>query len=252
MKTVFSTLYKGDKQGVTECIVNFETTGKKFDERKRNSLKLFEVDGDTINVKSFKVPNLVNKFAYKVLRTSKAQRSFEYAHTLLEKGILTPQPIAYLEESGLLFGRSFYVSKHLTYDLTYRDLCKESPYLGNVDILKAFTAFTYALHEKGINFLDHSLGNTLIVITDDGYDFYLVDLNRMTFGRLDFKARMHNFARLSPRKVDIMVMAEEYARLSGEDYDKVYEAMFEEINKFQEAFQKKKHFKKRIKFWKKE
>ncbi|TVZ51778.1 lipopolysaccharide kinase InaA family protein [Dokdonia sp. Hel_I_53] len=251
MKTVFSKTFAGDKTAIEKCIINFDTSGKKFDERKRNSLKLFDLGNVTINVKSFKVPNLVNRVAYKSFRDSKARRSFEYAHILLERGVLTPQPIAYFEEEGLLFGKSYYVSNHLSYDLTYRDLCKESPYLGNEKILKAFTAFTYELHQKEINFLDHSLGNTLIVIKDEGYDFYLVDLNRMKFGPMDFKARMRNFARLSPREEDIIIMAREYAVLSGHSFDEVFEAMFQEIADFQEAFYKKKLVKKRLKFWKK-
>ena len=201
-------------------------------------------------MKSFKVPNLVNRIAYKYVRSSKAARSFEYAHKLLEKGIHTPEPIAYFEEEGLLFGHSYYVSNHLNYDLTYRELCEASPYLGNKDILSAFARFTYNLHEKGIHFLDHSLGNTLIVITEKGYDFYLVDLNRMKFGPMDFDTRMNNFARLSPRPEDIAVMASAYALVSGENEKNVYDAMLAGVQKFQEAFYKKKRLKKRLKFWK--
>jgi hypothetical protein len=57
----------------------------------RNVIKLFDLNGQTINIKSFKVPNIVNK-AYKYFRKSKAKRSFEYATILLENGIGTPQP----------------------------------------------------------------------------------------------------------------------------------------------------------------
>jgi hypothetical protein len=60
----------------------------------RNVIKLFDLNGQTINIKSFKVPNIVNKVAYKY-RKSKAKRSFEYATILLENGIGTPQPLAY-------------------------------------------------------------------------------------------------------------------------------------------------------------
>ena len=249
MNIVFSKNFKGDTDAIKQCITDFDTSGKKFDERKRNSLKLFTIGERVINVKSFKVPNLINRIAYKYLRGSKAARSFEYAHKLLENGILTPQPIAYFEEEGLLFGQSFYVSNHLNYDLTYRELCEASPYLGNQDILSAFARFTYSLHEKGIHFLDHSLGNTLIVINDEGYDFYLVDLNRMKFGPMDFNTRMNNFARLSPRPEDIAVMASAYAAVSGDNEKKVYDSMLAAVQHFQEAFYKKKRLKKRLKFW---
>ena len=78
-------------------ITVFNTSGILFGDGQRNKIKLFELEGKTINIKSFKVPNLINKIAYKYFRKSKARRSFEYATTLLEKGIGTPQPIAYFE-----------------------------------------------------------------------------------------------------------------------------------------------------------
>ena len=59
--------------------------------RKRNIIKLFELEGKTVNVKSFKIPNLVNKIAYKYFRKSKARRSFEYATLLFEKAICIPK-----------------------------------------------------------------------------------------------------------------------------------------------------------------
>lgn len=251
MKIIFSNTYKGVKNAIEQCIVSFDTEGEKFDERKRNALKLFEVDGRTVNVKSFKTPNIINRVVYKFFRSSKAQRSFEYAHKLLENDVLTPKPIAYAEKKRLFFGRSFYVSEHLEYDLTYRELCYDSPYDGNEEILAAFARFTYCLHQKGIHFLDHSMGNTLIVIKEDGYDFYLVDLNRMRFGEMDFCTRMENFARLSPRQKDIEVMAKAYAEISREPEDDVFVEMIRSINIFRRKAKNKKLLKKRLKFWKK-
>lgn len=231
-------------------IKSFDQSGKKFDERNRNMLKLFQIGTETINIKSFKIPNLINRFAYKTIRSSKAARSFEYAHKLLALGIKTPQPIAYYEEEGVLFGRSFYVSEHLTYDLTYRELCHDSPYVGNEEILRAFAKFTYTLHQKGVHFLDHSPGNTLIVTKEDGYDFYLVDLNRMKFGKMDFKTRIKNFERLSHRPEDISIMAKAYAEESKEDPAIVEIAMRKAVHSFQEAFHKKQRLKKKLRFWK--
>lgn len=251
VKHTFSDTYTGEQEEICAMIANFDTQGKSFDERDRNSLKLFNIGDETINVKSFKVPHLINKIAYKFFRSSKAERSFTYAHKLLENGILTPAPIAYFEEETILFGHSYYVSKHLKYDLTYRELTTEGIYKGNKEILAAFAKFTYTLHNKGIHFLDHSPGNTLIVINDDGYDFYLVDLNRMNFGSMDFETRMTNFERLSYNESDIAIMAKAYAKESGEDQEKVYKAICNATQSFQEKFHKKQQLKKKLKFWKK-
>src|SRR5690606_28432564 len=80
-----------------DIIENFDIKGESFGNQDRNSLKLFQLKDSTLNVKSFKVPNLINQIAYRFFRKSKAQRSFEYANTLTELHIGTPQPIAYYE-----------------------------------------------------------------------------------------------------------------------------------------------------------
>jgi len=250
VKYCITPAYKEKADRILDIVTHFESRGKKFDERNRNSLKLFDLDGETINIKSFKVPNLINKIAYRYFRTSKARRSFEYGNKLLENGVLTPEPIGYFEERGLFFGRSYYVSKHLLYDLTYRELIRDSKYVGNKNLLSAFAKFTYRLHKKNIHFLDHSPGNTLITIKDDDYDFYLVDLNRMEFGPIDFKTRMANFRRLSSVKSHVQIMADAYAEASRENARTVFETMWQGIQDFQEAFHRKKRLKRKLKFWK--
>jgi hypothetical protein len=107
------------------------------------------------------------------------------------------------------------------------------------------------LHEKGIHFLDHSPGNTLIQINNGDYKFYLVDLNRMEFKALDFKTRIKNFSRLTIHKSMIEVMSDEYAKCSGEDYNKVFNLMWKETEDFQDKYHKKRKLKKNLKFWKK-
>lgn len=251
MKIKFSSYYKEDREALIECVNNFDISGKKFDDRNRNSLKIFEVNGQLVNIKSFKTPNIINQVVYRTIRSSKAHRSFENANKLLCKGVLTPKPIAYFEEEGFFFGKSYYVSEHLQYDLTFRELCHDSSYIGNEEMLSAVALFTYSLHEKNIHFLDHSPGNTLIKIKEEGFDFYLVDLNRMKFRRMDFKTRMDNFARLSHRTCDIAIMARAYAIASGESQEVVYNAITLAVQAFQKNIFKKKQIKTRLKFWKK-
>src|SRR5690606_28482897 len=134
-------------------------------------------------------------------RKSKAQRSYEYANKLVQLGIGTPQPIAYFElPKALTFYKSYYISEHAAYDFTYRELNHDFEMESHEAILRAFTRFTFDLHQKEVHFLDHSPGNTLIQITDDGYKFLLVDLNRMEFRPLDLVTRIKNFSRLTPHK----------------------------------------------------
>lgn len=249
MKSVFDQL-KSDsfKEQLINIIKNFDTL--KGGEGTRNIIKTIEVDNINLNIKAFKKPNIVNQIVYRFFRKSKAQRSFEYATILHSLGIGTPNPIAYFEfPSFFLFKKSFYVSEHLNYDLTYRELIHDFNYPDYDTILRAFTRFTFNLHEKGIHFLDHSPGNTLIKNVENGYEFYLVDLNRMKFESMDFEARMKNFARVTKYKSMIEIMSDEYAKVSGEKYEKVFEAMWAYRTEFRQKIERKNRLKKALRFW---
>jgi len=244
--------YISSKHFFDDIIVNYAVKGEDYGNQDRNSLKLFDFEGILINVKSFKVPNLVNQIAYRFIRSSKAQRSFEYANKLRSMHIGTPHPVAYYEfKSLLLFNKSYYISEHLNYDLTYRELTTNIAYPNHEEILRAFTRFTFDLHEKNVNFLDHSPGNTLITKTELGYDFALVDLNRMKFHTMSFTERMQNFSRLTTSKEMVSVMSDEYAEISKFNYEDVFSEMWELTQKFQEKFHRKQRLKKKVKFWKK-
>ncbi|MGJ5642190.1 Kdo domain containing protein [Formosa sp. S-31] len=252
MTKTFQEAYKDYQKEIDQFISQFSNSGEVFGNQPRNTIKLFPLNGKQINIKSFKVPNLVNQIAYKFFRKSKAQRSFEYANVLKNRGIGTPEPIAYYESSNpLLFKHSFYVSEHLDVDLTYRELSHNLNYPDHENILRGFTRFTYRLHQEQIHFLDHSPGNTLIKKVGEGYEYFLVDLNRMEFGPMDFDKRMRNFERLTKQESMVKTMSDEYAKCSGEDPKKVFDAMWTYTQEFQEKFQRKKRLKKKLKFWKK-
>jgi len=243
--------FKQNKIEIDSFISNFDNEGEDFGNQDRNSLKLFKLNASLVNVKSFRIPNIVNQIAYNFFRKSKAQRSFEYANKLTKLNIGTPQPIAYYEfKTPFLFKKSYYISEHLSYDLTYRELTTDLNYPDHEIILRKFTKFTYKLHENGINFLDHSPGNTLISKVDGKYLFYLVDLNRMEFQFMDFETRIKNFARLTIHKSMVEVMSDEYAKCTGEAYNKVFNLMWYETESFQEKYNRKRRIKNKVKFWK--
>jgi hypothetical protein len=149
MKKEFHNAFKSRQETIEGFIENFNQSGKQFGKANRNTIKLFNLGTQTINIKSFKVPNIFNQIVYNFLRKSKAQRSFEYANKLLNNQIGTPQPIAYFEfTTPLLFKKSFYISEHLECDLTYRELTTNFEYPDYETILRAFTRFTFQLHEN--------------------------------------------------------------------------------------------------------
>lgn len=210
-------------------------------------------NGEVIVIKSFKSPNFINKIIYRFFRKSKAKRSFEYANVLMNKGIGTPMPIAYYECFDIIgLKESYYVSEYIKADLTFRELV-QTDYPDGENILRQFTRFSFEMHQKGIEFLDHSPGNTLIKNNENGkYSFYLVDLNRMKFHEtIDFQTRMKNLSRLTPKREMVAIMSNEYAKLSGENEQNVFETLWKYTSDFQFRYHRKKRIKKKLKFWKK-
>ncbi len=230
-----------------KIIKEFKTSGKVIDDRGRNLIKSFEVKGVIVNVKLFKVPHFINRVAYKYFRDSKAKRSYDHACLLKANHIGTPQPLAYFEyftSSGI--EQSYYFSEHLSYDFTFRELRSHPEYPDRDKILRQFTRFTFSLHENDIFFKDHSAGNTLIVKNGDNYSFYLIDLNRMDFFKMDLDARMKNFAKLTEDADTVKIMSEEYAKLIGQTPELVFDKMWAEIRHFRGKYERRENLKNKI------
>lgn len=245
MKFFVSEKYKTLEPEIIKLIQNFENEGAVLIPHARNSIKIFTINGLKLNIKSFRLPNAFNKVAYRFFRKSKAERSFFFAKYLLKKGIGTPEPYAYAEEiSTLQFKRSYYVSEHLDYDLSFREI--DLSRNGHEEILRAFTRFTFKLHENNVEFLDHSPGNTLIQKCEEGYEFFLVDLNRMVIKELNFVERMKNFSRLTPKKEMVEVMASEYSKLINKPEAEVFGKMWFFTHQFQKRFMRKHRWKKKL------
>ncbi|MDC8003443.1 lipopolysaccharide kinase InaA family protein [Aureisphaera galaxeae] len=233
--------YQDQQDMLLGLLKNFDTAGEYVVKGERNAIKKFEVGDTVFNIKKFKTPNAFQSLVYRFLRKGKAKRSFEYAKKLEELGIGTPAPVAYFERFGFGLKESYYISKHMEYDFDFRVLNHNPLWPNRKEILEQFAAFTFQMHEKGINFLDHSPGNTLICEAGNGnYNFYLIDLNRMRFEDMGFKKRMHNFRRLWLSKTMINIMSPVYAKLCGMSEDEVHHWMTYYSRNFQRKVNAKK------------
>lgn len=232
---------------IIELIDSYDNEGETF-WKKRNTIKIFTVGEEEWNIKSFKIPHLINRVVYKYFRKSKAKRSFEHAQELLKRDILTPKPIAYVEYfNSIGIGNSFYASENLHYDFTFNELFDKN-YPDRENILIQFTEFTFKLHEMGIHHFDHSRGNTLIIEKDNKqYDFYLIDLNRMVFEEMDYDKRIKNFDRLSLSSDMIVIISKKYAALVNKDENVVFQQMTEVCENFASNRARKKRLKKKFK-----
>jgi serine/threonine protein kinase len=213
----------------------------------RNEVKVFQEQGFELNVKAFKIPNLVNRIAYVYLRGSKAARSFQNAMRFKDAGASTPVPVAYLEclANGIL-RESYYISINYQTDFTLRDV------LNNLvpdkeNILIQWVRFTWQhLHRQGIYHLDYSPGNTLIRKEGQQYHFAVVDLNRMKFTPVNFEKGVQNFRQLDTDEETLRLIATEYASLCKEPARKAIDILlrFDHRNK---AFRRRKNnFKRKV------
>lgn len=215
IKMVLNPKYEEFSSFVHSLPSNFESAGKSI-YKARNEIKIYDVNGVTLNVKSYKVPIFVNKIVYGFFRASKAKRAYEYALRLLSLGINTPEPIAYIEEKkGGLFFRSYFVSLHTPLDGNVRLFAyKETKFNQYRNLAYDLGKFTGCLHSKGVLHIDYTPGNILYKKNADGsYDFSIIDINRMRFGKVSIQEGCKTFSRfLATDKNFYHTVAEAYAK----------------------------------------
>lgn len=216
----------------------------------RNEIKKIPCDDYSIVVKSFKVPNLLNRIVYTYFRGSKALKSYENALRLRALKINTPEPVAIIQEMTPTLHKSYFLSIAFEYDYTLRPALRDPDFEEREELLRAFARFTAHLHENGVLHNDYSQGNILIKKEKDGYIFSIVDINRMQFKTLTKAERFNNFSRLWADKDVLEIIAKEYARIVGYDEQETFDALvaFDEKHKkfkqFKRLFKKQQRTKK--------
>jgi hypothetical protein len=210
MNIVINPKYRHLEDFIRKIPNSFERGGKVI-YAERNTIKRFEEKGVSVSIKSFHVPFFLNQIVYGFFRPSKARRSYEYGLKLLEKGVLTPEPIAYLEQKRFgLLQKSYYICAHLEYDGMMREF-RTGALAGRENLLRSFARFAAFMHKQEVYHKDFSPGNILYVKNNDDYLFYLVDINRMKFQSIDMKKGCKNFKRLWGNEKMIVFIAKTYA-----------------------------------------
>ena len=220
MNLIINSEYDRLSDWIKEVPVFFSTKGELI-YKDRNELKRFDAEFGKMVVKSFKVPHIINRFAYSFLRSSKAERSYTYSFEILRRGIKTPQPVAYIElfKTGLL-SESYFISDFTDFtsmkSFNYTKKITEE----DVEILIAFAQFTALLHEKEIYHADYSNGNILYKKEDENICFELIDLNRIKFKQVTKKMSYKAFHRLDLSVEMLEIVAREYAMRRQMDVEK--------------------------------
>ncbi len=215
----------------------------------RNCIKKIEVGDRVWNVKSFKIPDPINQVIYRHIRKSKAERSYRNSMLMLQRGVSTPQPIAYIiEQNATSIRHSYYISEQIDYDYTLFDLFRQRP--DDIHhILDKCVRFINSFHRKGVYFHDLSVGNVLIKRESDGdISFNLVDVNRAQFydRPLTCSESVKAFCRLDAPAEDKEWILRQYAHVAGYDALEVIKIHNEFRNKEMNRRKYKKYHLKRL------
>ncbi len=235
-----------DLDNLKKIVNQFDENGEIFQKGKRNTIKTFDYLDYKISIKKFKKPHSINKIIYKYFRKSKARRSFEYGNYLLENGFLTPKPLGYIEKQDFIgLNESYYCCLHLENAQTLGTILRDENNIFRDKIIRGYAKNIFDMHQKGIEFIDNSTGNTLIINQKDEFEFYLVDLNRMNFSKnLNVYERMKNLSRLTLDNNILETIASEYSKHYKEiDNNKLETILKKETLKFHKKLAIKKNFK---------
>lgn len=217
--------------------------------RSRNVVAVISTPTGDINVKQFRRPRPINSLIYTTFRQSKARRSFEFATTLMEKGIGTPAPVAFIEKRrGGRLTDSYYLSEQINAE-EFRFVERRPD---ERQLLEALGREMVRLHAAGILMLDFSPGNILFTgNAEDGYRFSYVDLNRTRFDVTDHSALMEMFRSIvvEPRQVEIIAAA--YAEEAGIDRRLTVADALRRHARFQNFLARKRKLKHLLMPWKK-
>ena len=209
---------------------------------KRNRVELIEVGGRKFVVKRYRHLPPALGLIYTFFRKTKARKAYEHALLLLDKGISTPKPAAYYERKRFgIFSDGWFISE-------YMDLptLLESFYHGGFTPEEHHAAaiqlseFTAKLHSAGIQPLDYNTSNIMYRKEGNEFQFALIDINRMRFGRVPgLKDSMRAFFQIGIIPSDYIDLLTPYILQRGFNF----EASLYQILRHQRRMNRKRSFK---------
>jgi len=151
-------------------------------------------------------------------RRSKAARAWRGALALVEAGLETPAPVAFLERRrGGFVVESYYLAERVEAAPEIRGLFRELPDADLDPLLAALASTVAGAHARGIVHRDLSDGNVLVRRGPDGSpSFVFLDTNRVRAGRRPGTlARARNLVRLGIPGRRRALFLEAYVRAAG-------------------------------------
>lgn len=205
--------------GLTEFTLNLPTVFDKVGstmEDKRNVVKRVNTAYGEVVIKNFKGMYFLNRLVYSLFTKSKAERSYLNAEILTEKGVKTPSNIGWLDfyKYGLL-NKSYFISIYAPYKTLWEELRASKDPAHRQGLYDHLLDFIVEIHSLDVFHDDFTLGNILVIPTDSGYEFSMVDLNRIKFQKINFRKGLWNFNKLEIPKDDLNKLIGRYAERLG-------------------------------------
>ncbi len=163
----------------------------------RNLIFRARLDGEEVAVKRFPV-GPARSLLYRV-RSTKAVRAFDHAVRLTELGVGTPRPLAAVDVRRGGRPVASYLCASFVPDFREARTLRSADAPDRAVLLQRLGEFVGRLHELGVLHRDLTSGNVLLVpdpARPEGFEFLLVDLNRMRFGRVGVLGGIGNLVQL--------------------------------------------------------
>lgn len=215
MKIILNPRYEHLREYLTNLEEHFNKEGKEIF-RDRNVLRVLRVDGLTLCVKRYAPPSLTGRLAQRLYKTPKGKKAYFNPLHLRERGIESPEPIAFVKyNKGLLRTTTYFVCLYSNYRFNMSDAMS----LDNqqrMELAKAFAQFAARLHRKGFLHRDFTSSNILYDIIDDRYRFTLIDTNSIRSGSaISIEKGCANLSRIIGDDEFIKILAKAYAEARG-------------------------------------
>lgn len=207
----------------------------------RNTVKRYQVDGQTVVVKKYKHPNFFQRITYTFFKSSKTERAYKFAALLRSKGIDSPHEVAYIETKRHgLFTTGYFVSLNCDYPATSVLLSMDD---FDHPLADALAKFLVELHEKGVLHGDLNLTNILYHVDEEGnYHFVLIDTNRSVFKTPTPDECLENLKRLTHKRELLVYIISLYASQRGWNADKCVQGVIHQLERFEENRRIKRRF----------
>lgn len=197
MKIILNPKYESLREYIVRLEDHFEQEGKIIHSG-RNIIRTLEVNGLTLCVKRYAQPGVRRQIQQAIYKSSKGKRAYLSPLLLRERGIESPESVAFVRyRHGLWRTTTYFVCLQSKYRYSMATIL-DTPEESRAKIVERFATFAARLHEKGFLHRDFSSDNILYDKIGDRYHFSLIDTNSMKCGHpVSIESGCHSLARLT-------------------------------------------------------